>query len=85
MRDDGNDGMAFAIGGIGEAGANVLVGQIGEVVDDLGPAHAGGNPAQHIADGNAQAAHAGASAPLARLQGDDVPIIHKRKFSSIDS
>ena len=84
MRADGNVGVTFAVGSVGEAGPDILLSQIGVIVDDLRPTHAVGNPAQNVANGDPQTAHTGTPAALARLNSDDFAVVHKQRIGKTD-
>src|SRR4029077_19167521 len=66
---------------VGEAGANVVLGQLGILAQDVRVRHPGREPAEHIADRNSHVADAGTSAALARLDRDDVLIGHRTLHS----
>jgi len=76
MRRQGDGGVPLAIRRIFQTGADVLFRKIRKVLDDLFPTHSCRNPAEHIADSNAQSANARLSAPLTRLNCDDLAVIH---------
>ena len=64
------------VGSVGEAGEDVVLGKLGIVGHDGLMCHASGQPAQNVDHGDAHAANAGATAALARLDGDDGLIVH---------
>jgi len=76
MRRERNHCVLLAVGGVGQARANVLFGQVGIIVQDFRPAHPGGDPAEHVAHRDAQAAHARLAAALAGFDRDELAIIH---------
>ena len=65
------------IGREGEGGRDVVVGQLGKIVEDLRPAHTRGEPAEDITDGDPHAANAGLPAAFSRFDRDDLSVVHK--------
>lgn len=57
-----------------KTGCNVLIFQIREVLQDLGPGYAGGEKLQNILDTNSQAPNTGSSAADFRINGEAVHI-----------
>ena len=74
-RGDGFD-FAFTVGREREAGKDVLLVQVGEVLQDFCMGHAGGQIFQHVGHGDAETADARLAAALSRFQRDDVRIPH---------
>ena len=70
-------GFALAIGGEGEADANILFGEVGEIGEDVVVGHAGGEVIENIINGDSQAAYARLAAALSGFDGDDLRIIHE--------
>jgi hypothetical protein len=66
----------FAVGGVGEAGEDVLLGEVGEVGEDFWLGHAGGKVGKYVLDGDSHASDAGFAAAFAGFKGDEVLIIH---------
>jgi hypothetical protein len=62
--------VLFAVGGVGEAGEDVLLGEGREVVEDVVGCHASSEIGQDIIDGDAQAPDAGFARAFPRFQGD---------------
>ena len=56
--------------------ANVLLREFGMIIEDFLMRHAGGQPAQNLAHGNAEAPDAGLASALAGFNGDDALIAH---------
>ena len=67
---------ALTVGGIGEAGTDVVLSEFRVVGDNGLMGHASGEPAQNVGHRDAHAADAGATAALARFDGDDGLIVH---------
>ena len=61
---------------VSQARADVLLRQLGKVLDDFLMAHAAGQPAEHIRDRDAHSPDARLAAALARLHRDEVLVIH---------
>jgi hypothetical protein len=45
-------GLLFTVGGVSEAGEDVLLGEVGEVGEDFGVGHAGGEVGEDVVDGD---------------------------------
>ncbi len=69
-------GFLFAVGGVGETGKDIVVGEVGEVYKDFFGSHAGGKVGEDIIDGDTHTSDAGFAATLARFEGDDVLVVH---------
>jgi hypothetical protein len=70
------DQLPFAVSRIGEAGADVVLGQFGEVAQDFLMGLAGGEPTEHIRDGNPHLPYARATAALTGFDRDNVMVVH---------
>lgn len=68
--------MLFPIGGISQAGANIIYSEIRKFLQDFFLRHSGGQIFEHIIYSNPHAANARLASPLTRFDGDDVLIIH---------
>ncbi len=68
--------LVLAVGGVGEARADILLAQFGEVREYFRVGHAARQPAQPIGLGDALAPDARLAAPFARFEGDDALIVH---------
>jgi hypothetical protein len=66
----------FPIGGVGEAGEDVLLGEVGEVGENFGVGHAGGEIGEDVVDGDAHSSDAGFAAAFAGFEGNDVLVVH---------
>lgn len=66
----------FTVRRVGQAGQDVGIGQLREIIQDLLMRHAGGKPAKHVCDCDSHVPNARATAPLARFDGDDALIVH---------
>lgn len=73
--------LVLAVGGVGEARADVRLVQLGEVRDNLRVRHAARQPAQHIRHRDAHPAHARFATPLARLKSDYALVVHDGKLA----
>ena len=62
----------------GQAGLDVLPGQVRIILDDLRVGHAGSQPTKHITHGDADPADARLAPTLAWFQGDDFAVIDHR-------
>ena len=60
--------MLLTVGGVGQAGLNDGVRQLGIVGHDLDRAHAPGKPPQHVADADTKIANARAAAAATRVE-----------------
>jgi len=67
---------AFAIGGIGQAGADIAFGQFGVLIKNLLMRHAFSEPAKDVAYGNSHPPDAGTPAALAGLDRNDLLVAH---------
>jgi hypothetical protein len=67
-------------GGVRQAGPDVLRGQLGEVGEQLIDGHPTGEVLQHVPDGDSHPADARLAAPFARLDGDQVCVVHSRSL-----
>jgi len=76
MRRERNHRVLLAVGGVGQARADVLLGQVGIILQNLLPVHPGGDPAEHVAHGDAQPPDARLAAALAGFNRDDLAVIH---------
>src|SRR5438128_8159935 len=65
-----------AVRSVSQAGLDVLLSQIREVVQDLGDRHPRREILQYVAYGHAHAADARLTAPFARLDGNDLAPVH---------
>ncbi len=66
----------MTIGGVGKAGEDILLGQVGEVGENFGMGHARGEIGKDIVNGDAHASNAGFATALAGFEGDDVLVVH---------
>jgi hypothetical protein len=66
----------FPIGGVGEAGEDVFLGEVGEVSQNFGVGHAGGEVGEDVVDGDAHASDARLAAAFTGFEGDDVLVVH---------
>src|SRR5260221_3417027 len=73
---------AFPVGRIRQAGEDIFFRQFGIVGDNFLVRHPRGQPAEHIADGDAHAANARFSAPLAPLDRDDLLVVHAKLYAN---
>jgi hypothetical protein len=69
-------GLLFTVGGVSEAGEDVLLGEVGEVGEDFGVGHAGGEVGEDVVDGDSHSSNAGFAAAFAGFEGDDVLVVH---------
>ena len=67
---------ALAIGGIGQAGADIAFGQFGILIKNLLLRHAFGEPAKDVAYSDSHPPDAGTPATLAGLYCDDLLVAH---------
>ena len=70
--------MAFAVSRVAQAGEDIVFRQIGKVSEDFLVAHTRSKVRQHVVDRDAHASDTGLPTALARLDGDDVLIVHAR-------
>ncbi len=70
----GRPDTPFALGGIAQAGSDVILCERREVVQDFLLRHPGGEIGEHVVDGDAQATDGRLAASLARLKCDDILI-----------
>lgn len=68
--------VAFAFGSEGKTSEYVVLGQIGEVSENLVVGHAAGEIAENVVDGDAQPANAGLAAALIRFHRNDLPVVN---------
>src|SRR5512135_615017 len=68
---------ALAIGREGEASPNVLPRQLREVFEDFSLRHARSQVFEHIVNRDAKPANARLAAALARLDSDDIAVVHE--------
>src|SRR6266566_3680883 len=66
----------FTVRRVGQTRANILLGELRIIIEDFLMRHAGGQPAQDVARGNAEASNAGLAPALARFNCDDALIAH---------
>ena len=66
----------FPVRRVDQTRTNILLREFGIIIEDFLMRHAGGQPAQNVAHGNAQAPNAGLASALAGLNGDDALIAH---------
>jgi hypothetical protein len=71
--------LAFTVGGKGQAGADIFLGEIGKFGEDLGVTHTRSQIFEDIGDGHAGAADAGFAAAFAGFKGNEVMVIHRLK------
>lgn len=69
-------GLLFTVGGVGETGEDVFLGEVGKVSENFGVGHAGGEVEEDIVDGDAHPSNAGLAAAFAWFEGDDVLVVH---------
>jgi len=69
-------GLLLAIGGVGEAGKNIIAGEIRKVCQDFFGRHAGGEIGEDIIDSDPHPSNAGFATALSRFQGNDVLVVH---------
>ncbi len=70
--------LPLAVRRVAQAGADVMSGQVREVVEDLPLAHPGRQIGEPGVDRDPQPADARLAAPLARVDRDELPLIHRR-------
>jgi hypothetical protein len=68
--------MTFPLRGVLQTGLEILLSQIGKVLENLLWAHARREVVENIIDCNPHAADTGFSSSFPRFHCDDVPIIH---------
>ena len=78
-----NEELPFAVGGEGEASANIVTGKFGEVGENLGLGHAGGEILQNVLNSDSHATNTGLPAAFAWFDGDDVVVVHAQNVSSV--
>jgi hypothetical protein len=67
--------MALTVCREGQAGAQILFGQLGEITQDFRVRHPGSHVAKHVRDADSHTSNAGLPAPLTRFDGNEFPII----------
>ena len=67
----------FAISGVGEAGKNIVAGEVVEVCNNFLSSHAGGEVRENIIDSDPHPSNARFATALTRFKGDDVLVIHE--------
>jgi len=72
----------FAVGGEGEAGANVLPSKLREVGEDLVLAHAARKVREHVTDRDSRPADDGLAEPDGGVDGDTVAVVHASTLSA---
>ena len=80
----GSEKLSLTVGGEGEAGADVFRGEFGEVFEDFGFGHAGGEVFQDVVNRNPHPPEAGFAAALPRFDGDEVDVIHRSSLALND-
>jgi len=70
--------MAFSVSRVAQAGEDIVFRQIGKVSEDLLVAHTRSKVRQHVVDRDAHASDTRFPTALARLDGDDILIVHAR-------
>src|SRR2546425_9338032 len=66
----------FPVRRVGQTRANVLLREFEIIIEDVLMRHAGGQPAQNVSHGNAEAVDAGLASAPAGFNGDDGLIAH---------
>lgn len=66
----GDDRLSLSIGGVAEAGPDILFRQVGEVGEDFLVGHSGSQIGQHIIDGDSQATDTGPATALSWFDSD---------------
>ena len=79
----GGDKASLTIRRVSEAGPNIVLGQFGEIGQDLLMGLAGGKPTEYIRNRNPHVADAGTAAALTGVDRNDVLILHKKDNSTI--
>jgi len=74
-------GATLSLGGVGEAGSDVVSLDLREVRQDLSLGHARRKPAEDVADGNPRATDAWLAKADLRIHDDPLEETHKRKYS----
>src|SRR5262245_48894360 len=74
---DSAEEAALTIGGKGEDRADVVPGEVRKVGENLILGHSRRKPVEHVIDGDAKATNARLAAALARLDGDNVAVVHR--------
>jgi len=76
MRRKRNHRVLLAIGGVGQARANVLLRQVRIIVHDFLPAHPGSNPTENIAHCNTKTTDTRLTTAFTGFNCDEFAIIH---------
>ena len=66
----------LSVGGIGQAGSDIVFGKVWEVVQNFLSSHATSKIGENIVDGNPHPANAGLAPALTGFEGYDLRVIH---------